>query len=140
MGYRSTFVTEDLYVPIPDWFVEKWKDSVHFGVTAYEGEKVISFPISSKWERKFYSGAEEELFIDLARVLKECKESYVNRLKLALMHEDGLIDRVIITPHKITLEGNLTYDKDDCYNPQLGDRNNEFVISPTKPTNKRDVE
>lgn len=137
MGYRSTFVTEDLYVPIPDWFIEKWKEHVHFGRVNYEGEKVTSFPVSSKHEWKFYSGAEEDLFVDLAQVLRECKDSYVNTLVLALMHEDGLIDRVIIKPDKISLEGNLNYDKDDCYNPNLGDRNDTHHLPLKESPNTR---
>lgn len=133
MGYRTTFVSEHIYVPLPQWFTDKWEESVHFYVRP-EGlygapAGTLTMPISSKFERKFYSSAEDELFIDLARVLRELDErDRVKEISIALMHEDGEIDRVIITPNKITLEGSLKYDPEDCYNPQLGDRNEVLVI------------
>lgn len=133
MGYRSTFVSEHNYVPLPEWFIEKWKDAVHFQVRPEGlyggGAGDLTFPISSKFERKFYSSAEDELFIDIAKVLRELPEKeHKKDVVLVLMHEDGEIDRVIITADKVVLQGSLKYDPEDCYNPQLGDRNEEFVI------------
>jgi hypothetical protein len=121
MGYRSTFVTEDLYFLVPEWFVEKWPN-IHYG----EDDGKPAFPLAAKFERKFYSGAEDELFIDIARVLKENPDNYPVEATLVLLHEDGEVDRVIISPDKITLQGSLKYDPEDCYNPQLGDRDAVF--------------
>jgi hypothetical protein len=123
VGYRSTFVTEDVYFPLPDWFTEKWT-SISYG----EMDGKPAFPIASKFERKFYSGVEEELFTDLARVLKENDEDYPREIILVLLHEDGEIDRVIITGDKVKLQSSLKYQDDDCDNWQFGTREKKLVI------------
>lgn len=132
MGYRSTFVSEHIYVPLPEWFIEKYKNSVHFYVRPEGlyggGAGELTMPISSKYERKFYNSAEEEIFVDLSKVLRELDDrEHVGNIIIALMHEDGEIDRVTITPKKVTIQG-LNFDPDDCYNSQLGDRNEEYLI------------
>ena len=131
MGYRTTFVSEHLYIPIPDWFLEKYQDSVHFYIRPAGlhggGEGSLTFPISSQYERKFYSGAEDELFLDIARVLRNSKEKLIRDINIVLMHEDGEVDRVIVEPNKVTLQRSLRYDKDDDYNPQLGN-SEEYII------------
>lgn len=132
MGYRSTFVSEHVYITLPDWFIDKWKESVNFqlrpGGLYGGGEGDTTLPISSKYERKFYSGAEDELFLDLARVLREHKEKqYIKNLNIVLLHEDGCIDNVVIEPTKIILQRSLRYDPDDDYNPQLGN-SEEYLI------------
>lgn len=120
MGYRSTFVTEDLYVELPDWFYEKYKDDINFGDHSVKYNPLLKpcFPLSSKWERKFYAGAEDELFIDLAKVLRDNEDKWVKEVQLVLLHEDGEVDRVIITPDKVILQRSL--QADGSYNPQLG--------------------
>ena len=123
MGYRTTFVTEDLYFVTPDWFNEKWPN-ISYG----ECDDKKGFPLASTFERKFYAGVEDELFIDLARVMRENTERYPKEVTLVLLHEDGQVDKVIITPEKITLQGSLKFDPEDCYNWQLGDRDSEYVI------------
>lgn len=130
MGYRSTFITEDAYYELPKWFHDKWKSSVNFG--EHTDKTHINplpngpcFPLSSKWERKFYSGAEDELFVDLSKVLKETGREYP--LTVVLLHEDGEVDRLIITNKDITLQRSLKYDEDDDYNPQLGN-SEKFVV------------
>ena len=137
MGYRTTFVSEHIYVPLPEWFVDKYESSVHFFIRPEGlfggGAGDVTMPISSKYERKFYSSAEEELFVDLARVLRGLdKDEHVNRIRIVLMHEDGEIDRVTITPEKVTIQGSLKFDSEDCYNPQLGDRDEEYIIPHKK--------
>ncbi len=132
MGYRSTFVSEHIYVSLPEWFVEKYKNSVNFYVRPEGlyggGAGELTMPISSKYERKFYSSAEEEIFVDLSKVLRELDEKeHIRNIRIALMHEDGEIDRVTITPKKVTIQG-LKFDPEDCYNSQLGDRNEEYLI------------
>lgn len=130
MGYRTTFVTEDKYQAVPNWFYEKYKEIIQFGEHKRAWDNPVdepAFPLASKWERKFYLGAEDELFIDLARVMQELDEKYSQTLSVVLMHEDGEIDRVLITPQKITLQRSLHYDPDDDYNPQLGS-SEEYII------------
>ena len=132
MGYRTTFVSEHLYIPIPDWFLKKYQDSVHFyydrPVEIYGGgEGKLTFPISSQYERKFYSGAEDELFLDIAKVLRETNETLIKDINIVLMHEDGEVDRVVIEPNKVTLQRSLKYDQEDDYNPQLGN-SEEYII------------
>jgi len=124
MGYRSTFVTEDVYYRLPKWFVEKWT-TINYG----EHDDKPSFPLSSKFERKFYSGIEDELFIDIAKALGENTDTYPKEVVVALMHEDGEIDRITITPEKITLQGSLQYDP-EAENWQFGNRDKELVIAP----------
>lgn len=123
MGYRSTFVTDDVLIQVPDWFVEKWP-TINYG----EDEGKPAFPLSSKFERKFYNGVQEELFLDIAQVLREVSEKYPKQVTIALLHEDGMIDRITITGKKITLQGSLRYDPEDSYNPQLGSRDEVYDI------------
>ena len=51
MGYRYTFVSEDVVFEFYEKFVEKHKDVLNFG-----GEKNNMLPISSKHELKFIFG------------------------------------------------------------------------------------
>ena len=76
MGYRSVFITEDKYLELPDWFYDKYKDSINFGDHVFYGgiKSISSFPLSSKSERKFYAGAKDEMFIDLSKVMEELQD------------------------------------------------------------------
>ena len=56
------------------------------------------------------------------------EREHVKRIRIVLMHEDGEIDRVTITPTQVKIEGSLKFDPEDCYNPELGDRNEEYSI------------
>jgi hypothetical protein len=132
MGYRSTFVTEDIYYELPEWFIEKYQDQINFSEKKLEGYDKLTFPLSSKYERKFYSGAEDELFVDLAKMLQQVTESYPRDITIALMHEDGEIDRVIITPEKVTIQRSL--ENTGGYNPQLGSGNDEFIVNKEPTT------
>lgn len=127
MGYRTTFVTEDVYFPVPDWFKDKWPN-ISYG----ECDDKPAFPLAATFERKFYMGAEDELFIDIAKVLRENTERYPKEVTLVLLHEDDEVDRVFITGDKVTIQGSLKYDPDNCYNPQLGDRNETYEIPAPK--------
>ena len=84
MGYRSTFVTSHCDITWPDWFREKYAKSVYFN-----GGGVIA----SQCEGKFYSpgvGMFGELVDDIAKVDKVRGNTL---FYLAVLHEDGLIDR-----------------------------------------------
>lgn len=85
MGFRSTFITEDLPIDWPTWFVEKWDGWVHF----LRGENgVATGCISSKCEAKTY-GKWEELPRDIQKVLIEINHEYLKFFRLLFFHECG---------------------------------------------------
>ena len=131
MGYRTTFVSEEVYIKLPEWFTEKWDYSVHFHTRPDGlyggGAGDTTLPISSKQERKFHMGAQDELFIDLAKVLRETSDEWVKSIDIVMMHEDGMVDKVIVHPDRVVLQRSLRYDSEDDYNPQLGD-SEEYII------------
>jgi hypothetical protein len=103
MGYRSTFVTDDSSLPLPQWFINKWEPSVwiNLDTTRYiHGQPAL--PISSKQEMKEY-GYWSDLAEDLQRCIREydCswKDEYV--IRLMFLHEDGLFNLVEITLNEI---------------------------------------
>jgi len=117
MGYRSVFITEDNYAALPDWFYDKYKDSINFGEHVF-GNGIRSkscFPLSSKSERKFYQGAEDEMFIDLSRVIEEMQDDLMESITLLLLHEDEELSNVVITADTIDLR------HQGGYNSQLGE-------------------
>ena len=93
MGFRTTFTSEDYYLPLPKWFVKKYKGRINM----YKNSKGnMDFPISSVVERKFYDGKDDELFIDLQKVLNESKETRLDDFQICLFHECGGITKVHI--------------------------------------------
>lgn len=122
MGYRSTFITDQKYVELPEWFVEKYEGSLNFG--DIDGKP--GYPLSSKWERKFYQNTDEELFLDIAKTLKPGEGVYADAVFLSLLHEDGQMSRVVITHSKITITHLDTHSS--VFNGQLGDDGGEREI------------
>lgn len=120
MGYRSTFITNDFYEEIPDWFVKKYQGQLNFG----ERDGKPAAVIASKWERKFYGLEEDELFEDIARVASEIDISFP--IDGALVHEDGLVTAVHITPTEIKVE----HLDGNGINPQLGDGGTRELATP----------
>lgn len=88
MGYRSTFVTDDQSLELPQWFVDKWKDSV------YINEK-HTLPISSRFEMKEY-GFFGDVKYDLQKVLKEGARWPDHTIHLMLLHEDGAATQYVV--------------------------------------------
>ena len=92
MGFRSTFVTEDLFPDAfwPTWFREKYVDSVNIGAC-----------LSSKMECKTYY-TWKDLDADICRVLAEAPDDeYARPLRnvvLVYLHECGGITRVELSP------------------------------------------
>jgi len=95
MGFRSTFITEDLGgIKLPQWFLEKYKDAK--GLVPHEDGLCVAL-VS---ERKFYQSLDEtEIFLDLQKVLKE--KSVSTGLAVVLMHECGGVTLVNITENSI---------------------------------------
>lgn len=125
MGYRTTFVSQDYYEDLPEWFVEKWKDYINFGE---HRNKKPSWPISSKWERKFYSGTDEDLFLDVARILRENTDPVWAGygIEFVLMHEDGEVTKVKVEKDKISGK-HLNVDEEDTSNWQLGEWEDRII-------------
>ena len=101
MGYRTTIVSQDYYLmrQIPKWFKDKYEDEFNIS-----GSGVIS----SKSERKFYSREDDELFQDFSKVIAEAEKLEDGRtgieVTFALLHEDGAIDRVIVSADKVVFD------------------------------------
>ena len=117
MGYRSVFITEDMYMELPVWFYDKYKDSINFGNHVFNNgiSSKSSFPLSSKSERKFYQGAKDEMFIDLSKVIEELQDDFTKSISLLLLHEDQELSSVVITADTIDLR------HQGGYNSQLGE-------------------
>lgn len=105
MGFRTTFVSEDYFLPLSGWFVDKYADSIHMSKTPLlEGEEpTAKLPISSKFERKFYSGKDDELFVDLQRVLNEQINGRLDDFEIVLFHECTGITKVHIFKDRILM-------------------------------------
>lgn len=112
MGYRCTLCSNDRPgYELPQWFKDKYQN--HFfmpdGLTIY-----------TKSERKFY---DNEFFEDYQKAMIESgyfNKSYVNKMYLSVLGEDGAAFRVVITKDKInydylddylSTDGILTYMK-----------------------------
>lgn len=96
MGFRSKMMTEYYGgIIIPDWFLSK-HPQYHYEWDRYQ--PLLS--ISSRIDRKFYSEFnEEEVFVDLQRVLVEGEHSIT--VAVVLLHECGGLTLVQISPDKI---------------------------------------
>ena len=89
MGYRSTFITTESHVKLPEWFVTKYESSVWMGVGSNDDDTTYyTLPIASKYEGKMY-GMYSELVEDLQRVLNEQTGYFSKHLTLMVLHEDG---------------------------------------------------
>src|SRR5436190_12529819 len=104
MGFRSTFITEDYGLALPQWFIDKWGDSAHFGETKNGDRLVTVLPISSKYEAKTY-GIWGDLPEDIQRVMQEDKtwgsDTRDMDIVLIYLHECGGITRVEIHKDRI---------------------------------------
>jgi hypothetical protein len=110
MGFRSAFVSEQLPVKWPEWFVDKYSRIIHFTI---DNQGCIS----SKKETKVYDDA---INIDIQRAfiennIKRKKEglSALDKFILVYLHECGGITRVEITPYNIFYTEPLDYVKVD---------------------------
>lgn len=86
MGYRSTFVTDDTGMELPDWFGWKWGKHIH-GAVSQTGKLLM--PISSRYEAKTY-GIWSGLESDLQKVLQEAgRNRDWHSIHIVFMGEDG---------------------------------------------------
>jgi hypothetical protein len=94
MGIRSTFITEHYGLSFPQWFVDKWSASVHFGG---DGD---SLPISSKYEAKTY-----HTWVDLEEDIRKASNEgeWGMPIVLVWLHECGGITRVEIHPEVVLM-------------------------------------
>lgn len=109
MGYRSTFVSSHTDITWPEWFFLKYNKTVFFN-TDFNG--ISRGVIASRSEGKFYNpGMYGELINDIADVPGVRGNPCFH---LAVMHEDGLIDRFTFPK-----EGPpLAHQRDEVDNPQ----------------------
>lgn len=96
MGYRSTFVTDEQALKLPDWFVAKWASSVYINATH-------TLPIASKAEFKTY-GHWYDLPYDLQLCIKEQNENWERSVHLIFLHEDGKTTQLLITKDKVIVQ------------------------------------
>lgn len=94
MGFRSTFITEDIDGHFPEWFITKWQHVVHFGKAGNDG----ALPLSSKWEAKHYDGF-QDLETDIQKAFPW--DGRLKRIILVWLHECGGITRVEISKNAI---------------------------------------
>jgi hypothetical protein len=93
MGYTLTFVTDDIRLELPEWFVEKWQSTVYMT----QGNKTL---IASKVGLKpdpHWRGLQS----DLQRVLAENNKHVGYCIRIVFMGNDGKLFKSTIYPHKI---------------------------------------
>lgn len=113
MGFRSTFVTDDIGIEWPTWFVDKWKDWIHFAFWTKQGIGPIAMgPISSRVEHKTYTKW-EELPTDIQKVVNEESDTLRKRIRLLFFHECGGCSCFEIRPENIVITEPVTWRKKD---------------------------
>ena len=91
MGFRTTMISQEYSLQIPEWFKEK-----HQRVT-YNNDNLA---IAILNETKFYDDVKEtELFTDIQKLMIE--QDFSTDLVLVLLHECGGITRVEIDKENI---------------------------------------
>lgn len=98
MGFRSTFITEDVNVKVPKWFRDKWGKMIHWNKV----KNSFLFPLSSAWEAKTY-GIWLDLEEDLKKILAEQKDDWwlKHPLIVVYLHECGGITRLEVYKDKV---------------------------------------
>ena len=98
MGFRSTLITQHNYLPLPEWFVEKYKDYLYINGldkknNHHDGN---GLPLASKYEFKTYFEIGEGLPADIQKVMQESPDDIPRELVFVWLHECGGITRVQI--------------------------------------------
>jgi len=125
MGFRSTFITEDSRLVIPQWFVNKWGEEVNIATNIFTYEPYAALPFSSKHEGKVYLNW-ADLCEDIQEVIKQDPEwKDVDRnIVLIFLFDCSGITKVIISKDKIVYKEPTDWkvvpesthnDDDTCY-------------------------
>jgi hypothetical protein len=101
MGFRSTLVTQHNYLPLPEWFIEKYKDRFYMNGSDYPDGTKNGLPIASRFEIKTYFPHGEELPADIQKVIRESADDTSIELVFVWLHECGGITRVQIDKDNI---------------------------------------
>ena len=111
MGFRCTFITGwPGPTKLPNWFVEKWRDSVNFG-------SEDRFPLSSKQRTKANWGGIVE---DIHKAVQET--DYRLPVELIFVHECSGVTRVEISRDQIIYSEPTGWRRvKDAYDHHLGD-------------------
>lgn len=98
MGFRTTITTEDLSgIKLPKWFKDKWESSFNFGQgNNYKNTMLIT----SKYEMKYYNAPDEDIFLDMQKIVKD---KDISSFVVVMLHECGGITRVQIEKDKIRM-------------------------------------
>ena len=122
MGFRSTFVTDDLGIEWSTWFVDKWKDWVHFAF--WNGQAMG--PISSRVEAKTYTHW-KELPTDIQKVISEKFDPLRKRIRLLFFHECGGCSCFEIKPESIIITEPIAWrEKDDVTHYSCGECHKDY--------------
>jgi hypothetical protein len=92
MGFRGTFTTSSFSESLPAWFVDRYRDTLHFGAEGYNG------PLSSRFEIKCY----EEILDDLSLAIKQIEAGDLTRIyplgiTCVMLWECGGVDRAEVS-------------------------------------------
>ena len=100
MGFRTTITSEDLGgIKLPKWFITKWRKCFNFG-TGSQFRLSNHLLITSKFETKMYDGKDEEIFLDIQKLVRE---NNLTNFIVVMLHECGGITRVQIEKDKIRM-------------------------------------
>lgn len=122
MGFRSTFTTDDMGIEWPTWFVDKWKDWVHF---AFCNEQARG-PISSRVEHKTYTKW-EELPTDIQKVISTYPDDLKKRIRLLFFHECGGCSCFEIKSQSIVITEPVAWrEKDDITHYSCGECHRDY--------------
>ena len=127
MGFRSMLATESTGLKLPKWFVDKWQN--FYNINDQQDE--VYLPITSKIESKYYQSADEDIFIDLQRVLVE-SDWEGDDFEIVLFHECGGITKVHIGKDFIKL-----YEPEGCHEVDAITHN--YCYGCSSPTEDKDA-
>ena len=95
MGIRCTFVTSFYGPRLPDWFVEKWRDTVSFDSYANS----FGFPLASKIRTKAHRVG---IIEDIQRVLQETDDGKrQHKIDFVYLHECAGITHIRISKDEV---------------------------------------
>lgn len=94
MGFRSVFISEDIAIQWPDWFIDKYRYELHV-----DTGKTGSF--HSPYEIKIYKEGMENFPSDIQKAIDWDSMPYLKQFLVIFLHECGGITRLHITKDSI---------------------------------------